>query len=144
MSGDNNRTVVWLEISEEGNRFAYTSSIETALSQAQMQIASLDETIASVQNLKPDCDWIDYALAASSGALCGLLDVFLIGKPGESPLGDITDKWFESRTCDFAKICGWKGNDKNPVKSAIGFLERTFKVPYDQRGVVMQAVLFLI
>ena len=134
MSGDNNRTAVWLEISEEGNRFAYTSSIETALSQAQMQIASLDETIASVQNLKPDCDWIDYALAASSGALCGLLDVFLIGKPGESPLDDITDKWFESRTCDFAKICGWKGNDKNPVKSAIGFLERTFKVPYDQRG----------
>lgn len=134
MSGDNNRTAVWLDISEEGNRFDYTSSIDTALSQAQMQIASLDETIASVQNLKPDCDWIDYALAASSGALCGLLDVFLIGRPGESPLGNITDKWFENRTCDFARICGWEGNDKNPVKSAIGFLEGTFKVPYDQRG----------
>lgn len=125
---------ILLEINECGRGFSYTSSVESALSQAEQEIKHLDETIESVKTLKPDCDAIDYALAASSGALCGLLDVFLIGKPGESPLGDITDKWFENRTCDFARICGWKGNDENPTKSAIGFLERTFKVPYDQRG----------
>ena len=131
---DEVKKAVWLEINEVDNRFSYLSSIESALGQAQTEMLSLDETIISVKTLKPDCDAVDYALAASSGALCGLLDVFLIGKPGESSLGNITDKWFENRTCDFAKICGWKGNDENPVKSAIGFLERTFKVPYDQRG----------
>lgn len=131
---DEVKKAVWLEINEVDNRFSYLPSIESALGQAQTEMLSLDETIISVKTLKPDCDAVDYALAASSGALCGLLDVFLIGKPGESSLGNITDKWFENRTCDFAKICGWKGNDENPVKSAIGFLERTFKVPYDQRG----------
>lgn len=123
-----------LEISENNNKLNYTSSIQSALSQAELEIRNIDETIESVKSLKPNCDAIDYALAASSGALCGIIDVFLVGKPGESPLGNITDKWFENRVCGFAKICGWKGNDKNPTKSAIGFLERYFKVPYDQRG----------
>ena len=111
-----------------------TPYIFSELQKTELELTKLDETIDSVISLKPQCDAIDYSLAAASGALCGLIDIFLVGKPGESVLGDITDKWFENRTCDFAKICGWKGNDKNPVKSAIGFLERKFKVPYDQRG----------
>lgn len=126
--------LILLEISEDSNHFNYTSNIQSALSQAEFEIRNVDETIESVKSLKPNCDTIDYALAASSGALCGIIDVFLVGKPSESPLGNITDKWFENRVCSFAKICGWKENDKNPTKSAIGFLERHFKVPYDQRG----------
>lgn len=125
---------VLLEISEDDNKFNYTSNIQLALLRADLDIKNLNETIESVKSLKVDCDVVDYALAASSGALCGIIDIFLVGKPGDSPLGNITDKWFENRICDFAKICGWKGNDKNPIKSAIGFLERYFKVPYDQRG----------
>lgn len=54
-----------------------------------------------------------------------------MGKPVESPLGDITDKWFANRTIGFAKICGYTG-DKNSLSSAIKFLERKFKIPYDQ------------
>ena len=54
-----------------------------------------------------------------------------MGKPGESPLGDITDKWFANRTIDFAKICGYTG-EKNSLSSAIKFLEKKFKIPYDQ------------
>lgn len=123
--------LILLEISEDSNHFNYTSNIQSALSQAEFEIRNVDETIESVKSLKPNCDTIDYALAASSGALCGIIDVFLVGKPSESPLGNITDKWFENRVCSFAKICGWKENDKNPTKSAIGFLERHFKVPYD-------------
>lgn len=113
----------------------YDLNLSTAFQKAEEELFELQETIDSVKNLQPDCDKMDYALAASCGALCGVLDVFLIGKPGESPLGDITDKWFADRTCDFAKLCGWKGNEKNPVASAIGFLERKYKVPYDQRSV---------
>ena len=131
---DNVENVVLLEISEKDNHFSYTSDIASALSQTEMDIKSLDETIDSIKSLKPNCDYIDYALAASSGALCGLLDIFLIGKPKESPFGEITDKWFNNRVCDFAKLCGWKRDDENPIKSAIGFLENIFRIPYDQRG----------
>ena len=87
-----------------------------------------------LKKLTPDCDKIDYILSASSGALCGVIDVFLVGKPGESPVGNITDKWFENRTKDFAKICGWNGKNNNSA-SAIKYLEKKFKIPYDQRGV---------
>ncbi|HJH69552.1 MAG TPA: hypothetical protein OIM39_00380 [Bacteroidaceae bacterium] len=131
---NNSKTKVLLEISENDNGSAYASSIDDVLLQAEQEIKLLDETIETVNTLKPQCEKIDYILAASSGALCGLLDVFLIANPGDSSLGDVTDKWFEGRTCDFAKLCGWEGNSDNPVKSAIGYLERTFKVPYDQRG----------
>ncbi len=124
---------VLLDITEQESY--YNLTLSTAFQKAEEELLVLQETVDSVKKLKPDCDKIDYALAASCGALCGVLDVFLIGKPGESPLGDITDKWFADRTCDFAKLCGWKGNEKNPVASAIGFLERKYKVPYDQRGV---------
>lgn len=51
----------------------------------------LNETLETIKNLTPNCDKYDYILSASSGALCGILDVFLVGKPGESSLGDMTD-----------------------------------------------------
>lgn len=118
-----------LEIGE--SRFDYTSSIEDALEHAHTELYELQESIDSLNDLKPQCDRIDYTLAASSGSLCGLIDIFLVGAPGESLLGAITDKWFTNRVRDFAKMCGWKGGND---KSAIGFLERKFRVPYDQRG----------
>jgi len=123
-----------LDINESNEEFAYLSDIDTAMLQAEHEIIVFDETILSVENLKPDCDKIDYALAASSGALCGLIDVFLVGKPETSPLGDITDNWFENRTCDFAKLSGWKPQKGETAQSAIDFLERKYKIPYDQRG----------
>ena len=45
--------------------------------------------LETIRLLTPECDKLDYILSASSGALCGIIDVFLVGKPGESPLGDI-------------------------------------------------------
>lgn len=109
----------------------FTSSISSALMQSNFELQKLQETIDSIKALKPECDKIDYAVAAGSGVLCGIIDVFLVGKPGESPLGDITDKWFSNRVQDFSKLCGWKGGDE---KSAISYLQNRFKVPYDQRG----------
>ena len=128
--------IVILDINQTEDKFSYLSNIESALTQANLDIEALNETIESVNTLKPACDKIDYTLGACSGALCGLLDVFFVGKPGESPLGNITDEWFGNRTCDFAKLCGWKGakEGKDPLKSAIGYLERHYHVPYDQRG----------
>lgn len=124
------RVVLGMNVAEDG--FSFTSSIETALISAENEIHRLEDTIKSVESLKPNCDKLDYALAASSGVLCGIIDIFLVGKPGESPAGDVTDKWFANRTKDFAKICGWDG--KGDASSAIRFLENEFKIPYDQRG----------
>lgn len=113
------------------DNFEFASSISQALEDAELEIQTFDETINSIQRLKPECDKLDYILSASSGALCGIMDIFLVGKPGESPLGDFTDKWFANRTNDFAKLCGWKGEGE---RSAKRFLEEKFKVPYDQNG----------
>lgn len=94
----------------------------------------MNETVDSIKVLKPNCDKMDYILAASSGALCGIIDIFLVGKPGESPLGNITDKWFDARTMDFAKLCHPEKKKFNDLDSALRFLEKEFKVPYDQTG----------
>ena len=121
-----------LNFTIKDDRFDISSAnISSALEKAKLEVENLEETIDSVKKLKPECDKLDYVLAACSGALCGLIDIFLVGKPGESILGDITDKWFSNRTVDFAKLCGWNGEGE---ASALRFLENKFKVPYDQRG----------
>lgn len=123
-----------LELNIANDGFSFSSFIETARIAAEIELAELNETIQLVASLKPECDKLDYALAASSGALCGLIDIFLVGKPGESPIGDVTDQWFSERTLDFAKLCGWDGKGNNPLSSGVSFLEKKFKIPYDQRG----------
>lgn len=120
-----------LAMSASESDFEFTSSIETAMTMAGDELEALDETVQSIDLLKPNCDKLDYALAASSGAVCGLMDIFLVGKPGESPVGNVGDTWFKNRVTDFAKLCGWKPED---AKSAIAFLEDKFDVPYDQTG----------
>lgn len=125
---------ILLEINDYGNDFEFTSSIDIAMDQAYLEMETLGETINSIKLLKPECDKLDYMLAVGSGALCGIIDIFLVGKPGESPLGDITDIWFENRTKDFAKLCGWSGGQNNSLSSAIKYLEDKFDIPYDQRG----------
>lgn len=126
-----------LDISKEGYKF--DSYIQTAIKFAEFEIDEINTKLAENENiiskLTPECDKTDYILAAASGAACGLMDIFLVGKPGESKIGDITDKWFENRTMDFAKICGWNGNSNDSLSSAIKYLEKKFKIPYDQTGV---------
>lgn len=125
---------ILLEINDNGSDFEFLSSIDSAMSQTYIEVETLEETVNSIKLLKPECDKLDYILAVGSGTLCGIIDIFLVGKPGESPSGDITDKWFENRVKGFAKICGWSGGEKKSSSSAIKFLEEKFKVPYDQRG----------
>lgn len=129
-----NKAVV-LDLSVENDKFHFPTSISDALIDADNELHTLEEqlneTIETVKSLTPECDKYDYILSACSGALCGVIDVFLVGKPGESPLGEITDKWFADRTVDFAKLCGYKSENES-LSSAIKFLEGKFKVPYDQ------------
>lgn len=123
-----------LDLSVEDDGFNFATSISDALVQAESELVVLNETVDSIKVLKPNCDKLDYILAASSGALCGIIDIFLVGKPGESPLGNITDKWFDARTMDFAKLCHPEKKKFDDIDSALRFLEKEFKVPYDQTG----------
>lgn len=127
--------VIVLDLGVENDKFVFPNTISDALVDADNELHNLEEqlneTLETVKLLTPECDKYDYMLSACSGALCGIIDVFLVGKPGESPLGDITDKWFADRTIDFAKICGYTGNNDS-LSSAISYLEKKFKVPYDQ------------
>lgn len=124
-----------LDLDVSGENYSFDTTIVDAMSQAELEISQLNETIESVNALKPQCDKLDYILAACSGVLCGLIDVFLVGMPGESPLGNLTDKWFENRVKDFAQKCHPDGKKFDSLKSALSFLEEKFKVPYDQTGV---------
>ena len=112
-------------------KFDFTSSLENALAFSEHELQRIQETVDSVKTLQPNCDKTDYIISASVGALCGIIDVFLVGKPGKSPIGNITDKWFENRTKDFARLCGWNNNDGS-MSSAIKFLEKKFGILYDQ------------
>lgn len=125
---------VLLNLGVDDNGYEFATSINGALRQANAKLTTLNETIDSIKELKPYCDKLDYILAASSGALCGVLDIFLIDKPGESPFGDITDKWFEDRTKDFARFCHPNAKSFDSLESALRFLESRFDVPYDQTG----------
>lgn len=125
-----------LDINQDG--YAFASNIDEVLTDAELDFSSIltkiDENTNTLRKITADCDNIDYILSACSGVLCGLLDIFLVGKPGESPVGKITDKWFENRTVDFAKMCGWDDTKNNSTPSAIRYLEKKFKIPYDQTG----------
>ena len=125
-----------LDISDEG--YEFNSDIQMAMKFAEFEMDEINTKLAEneniLKNLTPECDKTDYILAAASGAFCGIIDIFLVGKPGDSQIGDISDKWFKNRTMDFAKLCGWNAKNSDSLASAINFLEKKFKIPYDQTG----------
>ena len=80
------------------------------------------------------CDKYDYMIAAFSGAAVGIIDIFFVGAPGSSSLCNFTDEQTDKLVKKFAKSVGWKPReDKSEnVKSAIGYLEKKFKINYEQ------------
>ena len=133
---DSKAIILDMEVDDEGTSFS--SFISPALSAAEKELqqleANLSETEQRINSLTPDCDKMDYALSASVGALCGIMDIFLAGKPNDSNLQKLTDQWFADRTKDFANVC-CPGKKNNILSAAIRHLEEKFKVPYDQTGV---------
>ena len=87
---------------------------------------------------KDTCDKYDYLIAVACGAVGGLVDVFFVGAPNKTALGKWTDEQVDSMVKKFAKLSGWtpKAENKDSVASAIGFLEKKFKINYDQRSSV--------
>ena len=126
--------LLYMEI-DDNNTFHFPNTISEALVDANNELHNLEEqlneTIETINRLTPECDKYDYILSACSGSLCGIMDIFFVGKPGESPLGEITDKWFADRTIDFAKLCE-PTKDNSTLSKAIKNLEEKFGIPYDQ------------
>lgn len=80
------------------------------------------------------CDKYDYLTAVGCGAIAGIVDIFLVGSPKDSALTSWTDSQVDNCVKGFAKKCGWNSSSNNNIASAIGFLEKKFKVNYDQRN----------
>lgn len=83
------------------------------------------------------CDKYDYLVAVACGAIGGMIDIFLVGAPGDSKLGKWTDVQVDNAVKGFAKMSGWNPKEakKNNVASAIHFLETKFKINYDQKNI---------
>lgn len=93
------------------------------------------DTDISVLYENKKCDKYDYLIATACGSIAGLIDVFLIGAPGDSIIGTWTDKQVDNCVMAFAKLNGWspRSGNENNVHSAIGSLENKFRVNYDHR-----------
>ena len=63
-----------------------------------------------------------------------MVDIFLVGALGDSVIGKWTDAQVDHAVKGFARLSGWspRADQTNSVASAIDFLERNFKVNYDQ------------
>lgn len=131
----NDMIVLDLELEEGGCTFEH--SIVEAQARAEAELIETDELIdrnfRTVKELTPDCDKTDYMLAAAAGALCGIMDIFMVGKPGESPAGNITDKWFSGRVKDFAARLDKAGEyDTNTISGSLKCLSDKFGLKYVQ------------
>lgn len=116
----------------------YSSDINT-----DALIACSDENRTLIQN-SDKCDKYDYLIAVACGAIGGMIDIFLVGAPGDSVLGEWTDAQVDNAVKGFAKISGWspKADKADSIASAIGYLEKNFKINYDQRHTADVANLF--
>ncbi|MBR8702213.1 MULTISPECIES: hypothetical protein [unclassified Fusobacterium] len=83
--------------------------------------------------LHNNCDRYDFLASVGCGGLAGFIDVFFVGDPKDSLFLKYTDKAIDETVKKFAQFVGWDGKGNDSVKSAIGYLERKFKVNYDQR-----------
>jgi hypothetical protein len=107
-------------------------SLMTKSQQVELQKKIKDEfTLKNAQ-----CDKYDYMIAGTCGVIAGLVDVLFVGAPRDSKLGDTVDEQANKITENFAGFLGWDKDKaaekgKNTTASAIGYLEKKFKINYD-------------
>jgi hypothetical protein len=102
---------------------------------ADSQRIALEKRIKEEFSIKAAaCDKYDYMIAGTCGLIGGLVDVLFVEVPGKGALGKWADTQIDDTVQLFAKFNGWKGprNAGKETSSAIGFLERKFKINYDQ------------
>lgn len=126
----NNSDAIVVDLCVQENEVSYSSPAKLALAEARAELAAIEERIDTIATLRTNCDKIDYALAASSGVLCGFMDIFLVGSPTDSVLLNPTDEWFRKVVTSFADRVRKKSKHKR--SDPLEMLQLAFKVPYDQ------------
>lgn len=85
---------------------------------------------------KDDCDKYDYMIAAGCGVIGGIVDVVVGSINSDNIVSGFTDKQIGNLVQRFAEKCGWEYEGEKEVldrsHSAIKWLEKRFKVNYDQ------------
>lgn len=83
---------------------------------------------------KSSCDRLDYMIGAFSGVVSGLVDSFFVGMPGNSKLGNWTNKQTDQFVIRTAKMLKHnpRNNGKSEIANAISFFEERYTVNYDQ------------
>lgn len=81
-----------------------------------------------IDSLSSKADTLDYIVAASSGLLCGLLDVLWIGEFNLEEGRNIASEKVDGIVKKTAKVFGCKDDDLN---SCVKFLEKKFPIPSD-------------
>ena len=131
----------WETYSQSVSHYAHKHKIDLTVDPFSA-LMSLTQRIALEKRIQEDftlktarCDKYDYMIAGTCGVIGGLIDIFLVGAPGEGKLTRLADNAVDNAVEKFASALGWEGgkNAQNPTKSAIGFLEGKFKVNYDHR-----------
>lgn len=92
----------------------------------EITLQESNEQCIALLKEKNRCDKFDYLVAAGCGVIGGLVDVFFVGAPGASTLGNWTDEQVDEAVKFFARQKGWspRAGQEDNVKSAIGFFER--------------------
>jgi hypothetical protein len=143
-------TINTLDFNQDMSWEAYSDSIQDYATQHHIDLSAdpfktlmsplqrieLEKRIKDEFSLKKaNCDKYDYMIAGTCGVIGGLIDVFFVGLPGEGKLTHLTDSAVDGAVEKFAGVCGWEGarEGSDSTQSAIGFLERNFKVNYDHR-----------
>ena len=138
------RNNIFLDLSIDDDEFGFSTSIADALTKSASELIVLNETVDSIKDLKPNCDKLDYILAASSGALCGIIDIFLVGKPGSrlsgmSPISGLQpEQWtLQNYAIQIKRIStvlnlhydSWKRNSKcRMIKQALAMQDELFLI----------------
>ena len=138
---DFNSEMSWKEYSHSINEYASTHNVDLSVDpfkalMSPIQRINFEKKIKAEFSLKnAQCDKYDYMIAGTCGVIGGLIDVFFVGLPGEGKLTKVADGAVDGAVEKFAGVCGWEGGREgsDPTASAIGFLERKFKVNYDHR-----------
>lgn len=139
-----NNNTTWDEYSELVEEYAFKNQIDLindpfSRLMSRSQKIDLEKRIQNEFTYKTaSCDKYDYMIAGTCGIIGGLIDIFFVGVPGNSKLGSISDAGINKSVEKFAELSGWnkekaQERESNLTASAIGFLEKKYKVNYDHR-----------
>lgn len=88
----------------------------------------IEELNGDIEKFTNNADGLDYTIAIASGVLTGLLDAFVIGEFDFKGAKEKSNKAVNEFIMKYAKK---KGYDGDRLNGAIEFLEKKYKVPFD-------------